>query len=159
MGAWIEIYGIDLKSTLLIVAPLVGAWIEIIKALISCKWFFVAPLVGAWIEIEALDSGQKKQLSLLSWERGLKCPSQAHHFGTVYVAPLVGAWIEISSGTVSARSRMPSLLSWERGLKLKNLNTNDCVIWSLLSWERGLKFCKVSGCACTCRRSSRGSVN
>lgn len=52
-----------------------------------------------------------------------------------------------------------SLLSWERGLKLKNLNTNDCVIWSLLSWERGLKFCKVSGCACTCRRSSRGSVN
>lgn len=75
-------------------------------------------------------------LSLLSWERGLKllpAPLDSHH-------PL-------------------SLLSWERVLKLKNLNTNDCVIWSLLSWERGLKFCKVSGCACTCRRSSRGSVN
>ncbi len=75
-------------------------------------------------------------LSLLSWERGLK-----------YVI-----------SNVDFKS-IPSLLSWERGLKLKNLNTNDCVIWSLLSWERGLKFCKVSGCACTCRRSSRGSVN
>lgn len=75
-------------------------------------------------------------LSLLSWERGLKY--------TTYVCLIMTVW---------------SLLSWERGLKLKNLNTNDCVIWSLLSWERGLKFCKVSGCACTCRRSSRGSVN
>ena len=75
-------------------------------------------------------------LSLLSWERGLKYGYDTY-------------------GSQGIRS----LLSWERGLKLKNLNTNDCVIWSLLSWERGLKFCKVSGCACTCRRSSRGSVN
>lgn len=75
-------------------------------------------------------------LSLLSWECGLK----------------------LQLATIHQTFEL-SLLSWERGLKLKNLNTNDCVIWSLLSWERGLKFCKVSGCACTCRRSSRGSVN
>ena len=59
----------------------------------------VAPLVGAWIEI---------YISFISSNIAL-------------VAPLVGAWIEISSGTVSARSRMPSLLSWERGLKFRNI--------------------------------------
>ena len=97
--------------------------------------------------------------SLLSWERGLKTVANVMPRPPVIVAPLVGAWIEIWHKSRHKVRWKWSLLSWERGLKLKNLNTNDCVIWSLLSWERGLKFCKVSGCACTCRRSSRGSVN
>ena len=33
-------------------------------------------------------------MSLLSWERGLKCSSSRPTY-TCYVAPLVGAWIEI----------------------------------------------------------------
>ena len=45
--------------------------------------------------------------SLLSWERGLKSGLKAALCEGDVVAPLVGAWIEISSGTVSARSRMP----------------------------------------------------
>ena len=119
------------------VAPLVGAWIEI-ACFSRCRIaFFVAPLVGAWIEIQIFFIIQP----------------------FISVAPLVGAWIEIWHKSRHKVRWKWSLLSWERGLKLKNLNTNDCVIWSLLSWERGLKFCKVSGCACTCRRSSRGSVN
>lgn len=76
-------------------------------------------------------------LSLLSWERGLKSMLNLYSVAFNDVAPLVGAWIEI----------------WHK--------SRHKVRWklSLLSWERGLKFCKVSGCACTCRRSSRGSVN
>ena len=74
MGAWIEIYGIDLKSTLLIVAPLVGAWIEIpIVGLTEADHGIVAPLVGAWIEIlTPRHPSAGAYLSLLSWERGLK---------------------------------------------------------------------------------------
>ena len=34
-------------------------------------------------------------LSLLSWERGLKCYKSMKMVCTVFVAPLVGAWIEI----------------------------------------------------------------
>ena len=67
MGAWIEIYGIDLKSTLLIVAPLVGAWIEIYNICLSDHDGLVAPLVGAWIEI--LD-GISLSISLCRSSRG-----------------------------------------------------------------------------------------
>ena len=57
-------------------------------------------------------------LSLLSWERGLKC----------YI-------LDNSSNSNW------SLLSWERGLKYKSDNYKNVEEWSLLSWERGLKFC------------------
>ena len=137
MGAWIEIACFSRCRIAFFVAPLVGAWIEIQIFFIIQPFISVAPLVGAWIEIQIFFIIQP----------------------FISVAPLVGAWIEIWHKSRHKVRWKWSLLSWERGLKLKNLNTNDCVIWSLLSWERGLKFCKVSGCACTCRRSSRGSVN
>ena len=180
MGAWIEIFIAEEPVFDGSVAPLVGAWIEINYACAMISCMTVAPLVGAWIEIINPARSPTSFLSLLSWERGLKSIASsllASAFSSLLswerglksaksaplrlataVAPLVGAWIEIQSPH-SLQIQFQSLLSWERGLKLKNLNTNDCVIWSLLSWERGLKFCKVSGCACTCRRSSRGSVN
>ena len=56
----------------------------------------VAPLVGAWIEILLpTNIAPTGDLSLLSWERGLKYELIA---------------IQINKG-------IPSLLSWERGLK------------------------------------------
>ena len=56
-------------------------------------------------------------VSLLSWERGLKCYPNA----TTYTAGM-------------------SLLSWERGLKSAFEMYKNIVAQSLLSWERGLKF-------------------
>ena len=54
------------------VAPLVGAWIEIGLRRV-CWWAgVVAPLVGAWIEIGLRHFRQITQMSLPSWERGLK---------------------------------------------------------------------------------------
>ena len=76
------------------VAPLVGAWIEISSMFGSFSGFQVAPLVGAWIEIRQSVTICIRQLSLLSWERGLKS-SGAGFFILAFVAPLVGAWIEI----------------------------------------------------------------
>ena len=55
-------------------------------------------------------------LSLLSWERGLKCHRLLSNTVRVLVAPLVGAWIEIIIIEVSTMTSL-SLLSWERGLK------------------------------------------
>ena len=54
------------------VAPLVGAWIEILGGSYVVRYIPVAPLVGAWIEISIPSQLFAKQLSLLSWERGLK---------------------------------------------------------------------------------------
>ena len=160
MGAWIEIACFSRCRIAFFVAPLVGAWIEIYTYHIYIYLIHVAPLVGAWIEItKRCRNTNSHTPSLLSWERGLKSMLNLYSVAFNDVAPLVGAWIEIWHKSRHKVRWKWSLLSWERGLKLKNLNTNDCVIWSLLSWERGLKFCKVSGCACTCRRSSRGSVN
>ena len=73
VGAWIEISLSVFSNPGTNVAPLVGAWIEIPKFAIKKPATKVAPLVGAWIEIRSL--GQKElyvDLSLLSWERGLK---------------------------------------------------------------------------------------
>ena len=56
-------------------------------------------------------------LSLLSWERGLKYHRKAAQQRRTVVAPLVGAWIEICSMIANTRA-YGSLLSWERGLKL-----------------------------------------
>ena len=59
-------------------------------------------------------------MSLLSWERGLKCYPNA----TTYTAGM-------------------SLLSWERGLKSAFEMYKNIVAQSLLSWERGLKLCQM----------------
>ena len=73
MGAWIEISTPAYNYEIITVAPLVGAWIEI-EAYDRNKYSnAVAPLVGAWIEIKAeLKLMTPGQVSLLSWERGLK---------------------------------------------------------------------------------------
>ena len=75
-------------------------------------------------------------LSLLSWERGLKC---------------IKIRIRIDDNL--------SLLSWERGLKLYSPVYSSNLSWSLLSWERGLKFSRKSQMHTLQRRSSRGSVD
>ena len=54
------------------VAPLVGAWIEIVLVNLVFGVRSVAPLVGAWIEIPYGDLESIEELSLPSWERGLK---------------------------------------------------------------------------------------
>ena len=55
------------------VAPLVGAWIEIFAPFTPVTGVPVAPLVGAWIEILLpTNIAPTGDLSLLSWERGLK---------------------------------------------------------------------------------------
>ena len=71
-----------------------GAWIEITRPPAYAPWYFVAPLVGAWIEIVCTVTIPSLNLSLLSWERGLK------FFRCVQISAV-----------------LPSLLSWERGLK------------------------------------------
>ena len=55
----------------------------------------VAPLVGAWIEITLSRRESNFVMSLLSWERGLKCCAKS-----------------------VMTHKTASLLSWERGLKL-----------------------------------------
>ena len=77
-------------------------------------------------------------LSLLSWERGLKCVILCIRVRFASVAPLVGAWIEIFVLGLNLMTPW-SLLSWERGLKYKANQHCHAVILSLLSWERGLK--------------------
>ncbi len=73
VGAWIEI---PRKSETTPnkdgVAPLVGAWIEIARSFIISTTCPVAPLVGAWIEINNPPINLMINMSLLSWERGLK---------------------------------------------------------------------------------------
>ena len=55
-------------------------------------------------------------MSLLSWERGLKCHMSGNYRPEPFVAPLVGAWIEIVVEEATKDLAL-SLLSWERGLK------------------------------------------
>ena len=71
-----------------------GAWIEIPRKSETTPNKDVAPLVGAWIEMTIPPRIRLPELSLLSWERGLK------------------------SLTDNDKVAAPeSLLSWERGLK------------------------------------------
>ena len=80
------------------VAPLVGAWIEISCMQNGFLCWSVAPLVGAWIEILQIKiKVDANNVSLPSWERGLKSAPPAPLPEPLDVAPLVGAWIEISS--------------------------------------------------------------
>ena len=56
------------------VAPFVGAWIEIMKNWRHAHPKAVAPFVGAWIEMHQAETHwQRRNMSLPSWERGLKC--------------------------------------------------------------------------------------
>ena len=72
VGAWIEIEMVLILYSVELVAPLVGAWIEILYRVHLPGQVVVAPLVGAWIEIDGRVSAYVGELSLLSWERGLK---------------------------------------------------------------------------------------
>ena len=96
------------------VAPLVGAWIEIRALAMKILEETVAPLVGAWIEIDMVNHPSHYNLSLLSWERGLKYTSRRIWRLEHTVAPLVGAWIEISTSlSVSfSKSVAPLVGAW-----------------------------------------------
>ena len=72
-----------------------GAWIEICIPLRERYGTEVAPFVGAWIEIPAKDSRYQMNVSLPSWERGLKFGKTIQNNAKAAVAPFVGAWIEI----------------------------------------------------------------
>ena len=54
------------------VAPLVGARVEIFHISVFNWYSLVAPLVGARVEITIFLSTSLGQMSLPSWERGLK---------------------------------------------------------------------------------------
>ena len=120
------------------------------------------------------------EVSLLSWERGLKSDCQTHSPPSKRVAPLVGAWIEILAAILIVkfiRSLLSwerglkfvccwfgwlsilSLLSWERGLKSYEPLASLSQVVSLLSWERGLKLLCIIGIIGCVGRSSRGSVD
>mgnify|MGYP006982317312 CR=1 FL=1 len=74
VGAWIEIRLSCSLINLRSVAPLVGAWIEMIALFTQSGNTTVAPLVGAWIEIGSCSVKIGCiEMSLPSWERGLKC--------------------------------------------------------------------------------------
>ena len=75
-------------------------------------------------------------VSLLSWERGLKYVYVISINSGILVAPLVGAWIEICL-CIACQGSNGSLLSWERGLK-------------------SVTACTIERCS---SRSSRGSVD
>ena len=73
VGAWIEIYIFrSAPRNLFIVAPLVGAWIEITKYHGAYKGGLVTPFVGVWIEIIMIQWIEYDDVSLPSWECGLK---------------------------------------------------------------------------------------
>ena len=99
-------------------------------------------------------------VSLLSWERGLKLASCSEVFKSLsQVAPLVGAWIEICAMT-SLASASTSLLSWERGLKLRPpffagfLAVVAPLVGAWIEIEGICAFIGQESC-----RSSRGSVD
>ena len=72
MGAWIET-GVSLSCSLRgTVAPYVGAWIETSRATRATADFGVAPYVGAWIETYISAFNDLINVSLPTWERGLK---------------------------------------------------------------------------------------
>ena len=75
---------------------------------------YVAPLVGAWIEIFAVVGKNRKNLSLLSWERGLKSTRYSVNQPFAIVAPLVGAWIEIFDLIITYHKNMvaPLVGAW-----------------------------------------------
>ena len=72
MGAWIETSPVFLSVLNDSVAPFVGAWIETEYVFEEDNLLIVAPFVGAWIETYNHEDGWYGEMSLPSWERGLK---------------------------------------------------------------------------------------
>ena len=54
------------------VAPFVGVWIEMASYFCLGGKIMVAPFVGVWIEIDQIKIRKGKDMSLPSWECGLK---------------------------------------------------------------------------------------
>ncbi len=54
------------------VAPYMGAWIEIGMVRLNRQHMDVAPYMGAWIEISLIRLDNCINVSLPTWERGLK---------------------------------------------------------------------------------------
>ncbi|QWI78295.1 hypothetical protein JG486_29915 (plasmid) [Bacillus mycoides] len=55
-----------LRSTILIIAPLVGVWIEIFVITSYLLYMLVAPLVGVWIEIcQFLNEDSERKITSL----------------------------------------------------------------------------------------------
>ena len=77
-----------------------GAWIETCWLDYLLYEIGVAPHVGAWIETEIFAQNDKDELSLPTWERGLKHQKSLLNKHQRYVAPHVGAWIETRSRPV-----------------------------------------------------------
>ena len=73
VGARVEIFWENDIQRVFGVAPLVGARVEIAQSKKRKKTMSVAPLVGARVEIPLYPSLYSGDLSLPSWERGLKC--------------------------------------------------------------------------------------
>ena len=94
MGAWIEICIFPAFRSFRNVAPLVGAWIEIWTC--SECWKYEMSLLSWERGLKFLSACflALSRTSLLSWERGLKSQNVVPHYERD-VAPLVGAWIEI----------------------------------------------------------------
>ena len=79
------------------VTPFVGVWIEMHQNnLYLMRSSQVTPFVGVWIEIIAIAMDcAASEMSLPSWECGLKLSIQHRNICRRSVTPFVGVWIEI----------------------------------------------------------------
>ena len=80
----------------------------------------------------------RHSLSLLSWERGLKSYRSICDIRRLGVAPLVGAWIEIRALAMKILEETvaPLVGAW---IEITKSRITQLILSSLLSWERGLK--------------------
>ena len=78
------------------VTPFVGVWIEIKKIPNDNQFTVVTPFVGVWIEIIMIQWIEYDDVSLPSWECGLKFNGDPFSISFASVTPFVGVWIEIS---------------------------------------------------------------
>ena len=98
-------------------------------------------------------------MSLPSWERGLKPPTQSRLGKYLQVAPLVGAWIETLNELIGKIPHLWSLPSWERGLKQYEIGKTyktDKVAPLVGAWIETLFLLLLLALL---RRSPRGSVD
>ena len=72
VGVWIEMTCQFQNHTEKDVAPFVGVWIEMASYFCLGGKIMVAPFVGVWIEIDQIKIRKGKDMSLPSWECGLK---------------------------------------------------------------------------------------
>ena len=87
----------------------------------------VAPFVGAWIEIGGNGIHPTQNMSLPSWERGLKLHDLWPEIAVGGVAPFVGAWIEIYLVTIllSVGAVAPFVGAWIEIYNTDNLVSRD----------------------------------